>query len=314
MKNHSDLEQFRQVLLPQYTQDADGDTYDVKQKIREDFYEALRDFGLCLEIALGSSSFYEDKSFTEHDIKKYKRDLKFFNDLRRIVRQDAGESIDYSSYAARIKKLIDKHVVGENIREPEGIFIVNELGKKNEPENWTEEKTRNETDLIRTRIKKTIEQELENDPYAKKVFSELLQQAIREAEAMFNHPFKQYVLFKDLENKLDQREVPDIPDPLSQNPHARAYFGIFKLVLGTEAFDAMSSEEVKAYTEHSLKIDEIVDQAVAENSLNTQNIEKQIHKSLLPMLFKMIGMERANQVITQVIQITRVGLSKTFTA
>ena len=309
VKNRADLEQFRQVLIPHYQTDDAGDSYDAKQKVREDFYEALTAFSLCLEIALGSSSFYEDRSFSEDDIRTYKRDVRFFSQLRQIARQDAGETIDYSDYAARIKKLIDKHVVGEGIREPEGVFIVNELGKQ-KPEDWTDEKTRNETDIIRTRLKKTIEQDLQDDPYAQKVFSELLDQAIRDAEAMFEHPFKQYVLFKDLEEKLAEREVPDTPDPLASNPHAKAYFGVFKLVFGEDAFNALSEADRQSYVEQAFAIDELVDKAVAENSVNPQNIEAEIRKGLLPRLFKMIGMDKAKEVIEHIVQITRVGLSK----
>ncbi|WP_445369079.1 type I restriction endonuclease subunit R [Methylomonas sp. BW4-1] len=309
VKNRADLEQFRQVLIPHYQVDDAGDSYDAKQKVREDFYEALTAFSLCLEVALGSSSFYEDRSFSEDDIRTYKRDVRFFSQLRQIARQDAGETIDYSNYAARIKKLIDKHVVGEGIREPEGVFIVNELGKQ-KPEDWTDEKTRNETDIIRTRLKKTIEQDLQDDPYAQKVFSELLDQAIRDAEAMFEHPFKQYVLFRDLEEKLAEREVPDTPDPLATNPHAKAYFGVFKLVFGDESFNALSEADRHSYVEQALAIDELVDKAVAENSVNPQNIEAEIRKGLLPRLFKLIGMDKAKEVIEHIVQITRVGLSK----
>jgi len=309
VKNRADLEQFRQVLIPHYQTDDAGDSYDAKQKVREDFYEALTAFSLCLEVALGSSSFYEDRSFGEEDIRTYKRDVRFFSQLRQIARQDAGETIDYSEYATRIKKLIDKHVVGEGIREPEGVFIVNELGKQ-KAEDWSDEKTRNETDIIRTRLKKTIEQDLQDDPYAQKVFSELLDQAIRDAEAMFEHPFKQYVLFKDLEEKLAEREVPDTPDPLAANPHAKAYFGVFKLVFGEEAFNALSDMDRQSYVEQALAIDELVDKAVAENSVNPQNIEAEIRKGLLPRLFKMIGMDKAKEVIEHIVQITRVGLSK----
>lgn len=309
VKNRADLEQFRQVLIPHYQTDDAGDSYDAKQKVREDFYEALTAFSLCLEIALGSSSFYEDRSFSEEDIRTYKRDVRFFSQLRQIARQDAGETVDYSDYATRIKKLIDKHVVGEGIRESEGVFIVNELGKQ-KPEDWTDEKTRNETDIIRTRLKKTIEQDLQDDPYAQKVFSELLDEAIRDAEAMFEHPFKQYVLFRDLEEKLAEREVPDTPDPLATNPHAKAYFGVFKLVFGDESFNALSEADMHSYVEQALAIDELVDKAVAENSVNPQNIEAEIRKGLLPRLFKLIGMDKAKEVIEHIVQITRVGLSK----
>jgi type I restriction enzyme R subunit len=310
VKNRGDLEQFRQVLIPHYEEDETEVDYDVRQKLREDFYEVLRDFSLCLEVALGSASFYEDRSFTEEDIKTYKRDLRFFTNLRRIAQQDAGETVDYSSYAARIKKLIDKHVVGEDIREPEGVYLVNELGWKEDPSTWTEEKTRNETDIIRTRLKKTIEQGLEDDPYARKVFSELLEQAIQEAEAQFDHPYKQYALFKDLEEQVKKKLVPGMPGPLADNPHARAYYGVFRVVLGEDTFSGISPEQNQLYIDQSLVIDKVVDKAVAEHSLNPQNIEAEIRKGLLPKLFKLVGMDKAKEVIEQVIQITRIGLSE----
>ncbi len=40
-------------------------------------------------------------------------------------------------------------------------------------EDWSEEKTRNETDIIKTRVTKMIEQQLRNDPYAQEAFSEV---------------------------------------------------------------------------------------------------------------------------------------------
>ena len=52
VKNRGDLEQFRQLLIPHYEEDETGVDYDVRQKPREDFYEVLRDFSLCLEVAL----------------------------------------------------------------------------------------------------------------------------------------------------------------------------------------------------------------------------------------------------------------------
>jgi type I restriction enzyme, R subunit len=50
--------------------------------------------------------------------------------------------------------------------------------------------------------------------------------------------------------------------------------------------------------------------AVAEHSLNPQNIEAAIRKALLPMLFNLIGLDHAKQVIEQVVTVTRIGLSR----
>jgi len=301
VKNRQDLEQYRQVLIPEYGEDGDGNSYDKRQKVREDFYSALTDFGLCLKLALSSQSFFEDASMTEDMIKTWKADLRFFTNLRKIARQDAQETVDYSSYEEQIRRLVDKQVVGNEVKESQGVYIVNDLGQA-PPDEWSEEKTRNETDLIRTRARKTIEQDLAGDPYAQKVFSQLLKEAIAEAEALFDHPLKQYALFKAFEEKLEARQVEGIPESLNGNPHARAYYGVMRMALGEDRSQELADE--------ALAIDWIVDQAVAEHSLNQQGLEAAIRKGLLPSLFKLVGIDKAREIIESVIQITRVGLSR----
>ena len=306
VNNRSDQEQFRQILLPRYETDANGDSVDMSQKVREDFYQALREFSQCLEVALGSATFFEDKSFSEEDRTTYKNDLRWFESLRKIARRDAGETVDYSAYEARIEKLIHKHVVGESVREPEGVIPVDQLGKNANPEEWSEEKTRNETDLIRSRVKRTIEQSLDDDPYAQKLFSELLEEAIREAEKLFDHPHDQYLLFKDFEEQVKQRNVPDSPAELEERPKARAFYGVFRLALGDEALaDAASGDA--SYVDKALWVEQVVTTARAEYSLDPQSIENTIRKKLLPKLFKQIGMEKAREVIDQIIRIARFG-------
>lgn len=308
--NKLDREQYRQALAPRFVKDTDGEEYDQRQKLRDDFYEALTTFGLCLQTALSSRSFFEDKSFSEEQIVRYKSDLRFFTELRQTARRDAMETVDYSIYEAQIRKLVDKQVIGTEVREPEGVYLVHQLGQPDKPEEWSEEKTRNETDMIRTRLRKTIEQELAADPYAQKVFGELLRQAIAEAEAMFDHPLKQYALFKSFEEQVESRATPGTPDALADKPHAKAYFGAIRLVLGDAVFTALSAEAVESHGQQALTMDAIVRDAIAENSLNPQNIEAAIRKGLLPLLFGSLGLDSAKQVVEQVIQITRIGLSK----
>ncbi|GAA0765119.1 HsdR family type I site-specific deoxyribonuclease [Ideonella azotifigens] len=308
--NKLDREQYRQVLAPKFGKGSDGEEYDERQKLRDDFYEALTAFGLCLQTALSSRSFFEDKSFSEALIARYKADLRFFTELRQTARRDAMEAVDYSVYEEQIGKLVDKQVIGTEVREPEGVYLVHQLGRAEDPKEWSEEKTRNETDMIRTRMRKTIEQELAADPFAQKVFGELLRQAIAEAEAMFDHPLKQYALFKSFEQKLASRATPGVPDALADKPHAKAYFGAVRLVMGEEAFAAQREEAVEDLVQQTLAMDAVVRDAVAENSLNPQNIEAAIRKGLLPLLFGTLGLDNAKQVVEQVIQITRLGLSK----
>ena len=98
---------------------------------------------------------------------------------------------------------------------------------------------------------------------------------------------------------------------LAEKPHAKAYFGAIRLVLGDEAFASLGDMAVDALAQQAMTMDSMVRDAVAENSLNPQNIEAAIRKSLLPLLFGTLGLDNAKQVVEQVVQITRVGLGKT---
>lgn len=307
--NKQDLEQYRQVLVPKVAPDKDGEAYDTRQKIREDFYASLSEFGMCLKIALSTQSFFQDGSFSEAQIDTYKKDLKFFTELRQIAKRDAQETVDFSIYEQQIRNLVDKHVVGEEIKEPGGVIPLNEIGT-HDPETWNDDQARNEADVIRSRVTKTIEQTLGDDPYAEKVFSELLREAISEAAALFEHPIKQYKLFKDLEEKVSNRDTGDIPAAIGDNRHAAAYFGLFKITKSDAYFTSLDAEDLEKLIAEALEMDVIVRAAIAENSLNPQNIEADIRKALLPRLYGLIGLDDAKNVIEQVIQITRLGLSK----
>lgn len=310
VKNKNDIEQLRQVLVPR-TEEKHGEMVDVHLKVREDFYEALTQFASCLKVALQSATFFEDKSFSEEDRQHYKETLRQFTSLRQLVKQDAGETVDYDQYTEQVKKLLDKHVVGVEVREPDGVYEVSKMGQR--PEEWSEDKTRNETDIIKTRVTRMIEQDLRDDPYAQEAFSKLLRLAIEEAEKLFDHPLKQYMLFREFEEQVQERRLNEIPDVFAGNHHAQAYFGVYKKVL-PEVFAITDSQVIDKWVKLAFEVDLAVDISVAENSINPQNIEADIRKKLLPMMFKECkaiggGMDQAKKIVEMIVQITRVGLS-----
>lgn len=312
VKNKNDIEQLRQVLVPKI-EERDGELVDVHLKVREDFYEALTAFASCLKVALQSATFFEDKSFSDEDRRHYKETVKQFSSLRQLVQQDAGERIDYDEYAEQVKKLLDKHVVGVEVKEPGGVYEVGKMGQKQQPEDWSEDKTRNETDIIKTRVTRMIEQELRDDPYAQEAFSKLLRQAIEEAEKLFDHPLKQYMLFREFEEQVQDRRLNDIPDAFAGNRHAQAYFGVFKKVL-PEALAVLDQQVQDKWVKVAFEIDQAVETSVAENSINPQNIEADIRKKLLPRMFQECkaiggGMDQAKKIVEMIVQITRVGLN-----
>ncbi|QEY58596.1 type I restriction endonuclease subunit R [Pseudomonas sp. C27(2019)] len=311
VKNKNDIEQLRQVLVPRM-KDVNGELLDSNIKVRDDFYEALSAFASCLKVALQSATFFEDTSFSDEDRQHYKETVKQLSSLRQLVQQDAGERIDYDEYAEQVKKLLDKHVVGVEVRDPDGVYEVGKMGQQQKPEDWSEDKTRNETDIIKTRVTRMIEQQLRDDPYAQEAFSKLLRQAIEDAEKLFEHPLKQYMLFHDFEQQVQERRLNDIPDAFSDNRHAQAYFGVFKKIL-PDVFDANDAQVQDKWIKLAFAVDSGVMLAVEENSINPQNIEADIRKKLLPRMFQECkniggGMNQAKKIVEMIVQITRIGL------
>ena len=312
VKNKHDIEQLRQVLVPKMAEQS-GELVDANLKVREDFYEALTNFASCLKVALQSATFFADTSFSDADRRHYKETLKQFSSLRQLAKQDAGETVNYDQYAMQVKKLLDKHVVGVDIKDAQGVYEVNKMGQKQAPEDWSVDKTRNETDIIKTRVTRMIEQDLCGDPYAQEAFSKLLRQAIADAEKLFDHPLKQYLLFHDFAEQVQQRRVPDMPNVFAGNHHAQAYFGVFKQTL-PEIFTAADQATQEQWVQLAFALDTHVEQSVAEHSINPQNIEADIRKKLLPLLFKECkaiggGMDQAKAMVERVVQIVRVGLN-----
>ena len=314
--NKQDGAALRQVLAPKIDT-IDGQLTDTNQKKREDFYSTLTAFSNCLKVALQSATYFEDKSFDAIDPdtalgrrELYKKTLKSMSELRRQVREDAEETIDYDEYAESIRTMLDKHIGGVEIQESKGVYLVGNMGKDVKPEDLTDDEARNKKDAITGRVTKMIEQELADDPYAQEYFSKLLKKAIEQAKEMFDAPVKQYLLFADFEEQVKERNVEGMPtdrfaelDPKVKR-HVQAYFGLFLKHLPAE--NSLSEEERFNY---AMQIDEVVTASVAEFSINPQEIENQIRRKLLPVLFKAIGMDTAKVIIADVIQITRLGVA-----
>ncbi|MDC9514511.1 HsdR family type I site-specific deoxyribonuclease [Pseudoalteromonas sp. CST5] len=312
VKNKQDGPALRQALAPK-VQDVDGKLVDTNLKKRDDFYSALTAFSNCMKVALQSATYFEDKSFdNKRDL--HKRDLKAFVDLRKQVREDADETINYDEYAEDIRSLLDKHIAGIEVKEPDGAYLVGNLGKDVKPQDMSDDEARNQTDKITGRITKMIEQDLADDPYAQEYFSKMLKKAIEDAKAMFDAPVKQYILFADFEQEVKERQIVDMPDEFVDdsgklNKHAQAYFGLFKHLFDANFLNEKSLDNDKLVA-LAFSIDDVVNTAVAEYSINHAEIENAIHMKLLPMLFAELGLDNAQKLIEEVLKITRLGLSR----
>ena len=312
VKNKKDHAALRQALSPK-VEDSQGHFIDHNQKKRDDFYTALTTFSNCMKVALQSASYFEDKSFDDKR-DHYKQTLKMFVQLRAQVREDADETVDYDEYAEDIRQLLDKHIAGISVSEPDGAYLVGNMGKNVKPDQISDDEARNQTDKITGRITKMIEQDLADDPFAQKYFSKLLKEAIEQTKAMFDAPVKQYMLFADFEQEVKERKIEGMPsvftdDNGKKNKHAQRYFGLFKFLF-EDYIVANESLNEDCLIQYSLDIDRVVNDAVIEFSINPGEIENAISIKLLPMLFGDFGLDKANKLIEEVLKMTRLGIAR----
>ncbi len=302
-----DMQQYRRLLIPRRREDEMGETHDIHRKTRDDFHNAFSEFSACLDLALGSWSLHKEGIVSGADLRAYTEDHRFFAELRRIAALDELETLKYKGYDTEVHRFEERTEKGAEAREARAVYSASESGNEDAPEAWSEDKIRVETDLLRARVTRTIGHGIEDDPYARDVYSERLKEMNIEAEAMVSRPLDRFRLFKAFEEKVEKRQVDSIPAALARNRSARAFYGVFRLVLGDDSFEKMEASERQDYIDQAFVIDHVVGAAVAAHSLNPENVAAEIGKKILPGLYNLFrkDMDMVRKVIKRVNRIAR---------
>lgn len=289
-------EQLRQMLLPQSSEDDFAHSGD-KQR-RKNFYQSLEQYANCLHVALSSRSFFSDPSFSEGQLQQYKHSLHFFSQLRQVAQHDAQEEEHFPQLDHLLKVLLAQLDIQSEAIAEDPISDAHMA--------WSAEKARNESDLVRSRIRKMLAHDLLIDPYAQQIYQNQLNEVQAQLQQHQQTPIQQYQLLHDLEEKMTRRQLSGIPETLSHQPLASSYFGLLRMVLGEAHFASANAAQQSAYVEQALSMEEVVHTALRENTLNFDNAETTIRSKLLPRLFLMLGLDHARKVMDLVLQIARV--------
>src|SRR5690606_17143621 len=119
--------------------------------------------------------FYEDVA--DKQIAKYKNDLRFFHQLRQSVKMRYAEAIDYRDYEEKVRKLMDEHI------KATGTDTITEMVNIFDEEKFDEEVAKLATpaakaDTILNRMKRTIIENMDEDPAFYRRFAELIEETI----------------------------------------------------------------------------------------------------------------------------------------
>jgi type I restriction enzyme, R subunit len=191
--------------------------------LRNRFYERFSLFARALALALSSSSFLMDTA--EKTIRQYKVDLKFFQNLRAAVGQRYQETVDFSAYEPRIKKVLDVHVGARDVEtlcEPINLLDASQRARVLADDSKSADA---KADMIAAAIRHVIEQEMAKDPLFYKKFSKLLKEVLEAYHTGRVQALEALDNIKDIAVKVTTHTDDDIPQELVGRYMARRYYG-----------------------------------------------------------------------------------------
>lgn len=150
------------------------------EELRVRFYEYFAQYARLLGIALANVHFLEETE--PKTINRYKEDLRYFKELRQMVRRRYAETIDFSEYELRIRKLLDTHIGADKVDVIMGqIDLTDAAVRKKALEQSESDEAKAET--IVNNLRRTISERWDEDPALFKRFSEMLAQLISDLRA-----------------------------------------------------------------------------------------------------------------------------------
>ncbi|MED1489728.1 type I restriction endonuclease subunit R [Bacillus smithii] len=263
----------------------DREEYEVwleDEERREEFYGVLSNFGRNLGIALESEKIYN--TLPPEELQKYKKDFKFFQDLRKSVKLRYSDTIDHKEYEAKMQKLMDNYIAAEEvIRITNPVDILNAKAFEEELERL--ESKRAKADAIRTRLTKSVHAKWDENPSYYKKFSERIQEAIQEYKDKRISEAEYLNRMKDIMNDYRRGESSErYPEIIKENRNAQAFYGVTKDIL-SETKETAANYDTNTLGDLALKIDEIIQEHQKVDWHDNVEIHNRIAQELDDLLF-----------------------------
>ncbi|MEC5269809.1 HsdR family type I site-specific deoxyribonuclease, partial [Heyndrickxia coagulans] len=263
----------------------DREEYEVwleDEERREEFYGVLSNFGRNLGIALESEKIYN--TLPPEELQKYKKDFKFFQDLRKSVKLRYSDTIDHKEYEAKMQKLMDNYIAAEEvIRITNPVDILNAKAFEEELERLQSKRAK--ADAIRTRLTKSVHAKWDENPSYYKKFSERIQEAIQEYKDKRISEAEYLNRMKDIMNDYRRGELSErYPEIIKENRNAQAFYGVTKDIL-SETKETAASYDTNTLGDLALKIDEIIQEHQKVDWHDNVEIHNRIAQELDDLLF-----------------------------
>ncbi|MDF5386854.1 HsdR family type I site-specific deoxyribonuclease [Vibrio parahaemolyticus] len=298
----------------------DEEAYEVllaDDELREEFYECLSAYSKSLAIALSSEQFI--MSSDEKKLQTYKNDLKRFQNLKAAVKLRYAEAIDYRDYEPKIKKLLDTHIQANEVtqlNEPVNIFDEKMFTAVKEEQGVYQTKTTaSKADTIAHATKRSISENMDEDPAFYEKFSKLIQAAIDDFKAKRISDLEYLDRVIDIRNNVATKQHDDMPDCIRENDEACAYFGLikpqFQQVATLNELDDAQLDAIAAQT--SLAIQKIIDAHWKVDFWDDADVQKTAMNDIDDFLYDEVkeqygvtlSLEQMDEIIEKTMQVAK---------
>jgi type I restriction enzyme, R subunit len=225
---HSELWEIFNTIKNKY--DAEAYALLLKdESIRHHFYDKLSVFIRLFKLAMASVEFNDVSN--EKLIEKYKKDSKFFLQLRVDVKRRYFDDIDYKEYEPQVQKLIDKHITteGEVLKVTELVNIFDKEKREAEVEKIVGVAAR--ADHIATRTDKAINIKMNDDSIFYTKLSTLIKQTIEDYHQHRISEAEYLQRAKDYENQFLSGKQNNVPVIIQEKPTVIAYYNQINTIL-----------------------------------------------------------------------------------
>ncbi len=250
---------------------------------RQIFYDALTAYAGTFKVALGTVIFYE--TTPEGRIQTYKRDLKFFHNLRMSAKLRYAEVVDFRDYEQKIRKLLDEHIDAEGVKQltPEvEIFNTEQFDKLVAGLSTP----RARAEAILNHLKRTSLEKMEIDPAYYRDFSQMIEDTLRAIEQERMNELEALELAKNLQRQETSGYRQDIPQRLRSLRDAPAYYGVVR-----ESLSGRLSEDVLA--EIAAQVETLIEQNKIRDWEDNPDVLNKMRNCIEDYLY---DVEKAQQV------------------
>jgi type I restriction enzyme, R subunit len=242
---------------------------------RDEFVDRLRQYARTLEIAFCSLDWTEKTP--SKIVKMYREDLKFFEDLRRYIRQVFSEDLDYKEYAAQMQKLIDRHVGSNEVRQITPLVDIFDKEKfEEEVEKLATPAAR--ADTIAHRTAKTIIERMDEDPVFYQRLSTILRRMIDDYQAQRIAAAEYLKQAKQASEEVRTHGMSKVPLVLHNHVPALAIYNtLIKAIL---ADAEPNTEDIQQLSEIALGLDSKIRAMVVVDWQNKPDVQNEIKNAL----------------------------------